>query len=786
MKPDDYFYNDAFEVVRFGTDTIMINHCTPAQQMAHEEYLLKEYPIQYETISQKVFALREKVVQCDPYNLLMYLRSVTMLTQLNSFSESEYENKANAAVRAQEYIQSLIASTEVKCSSIPETEQEALYGQILDDFNELYKDLLFFYFYWAAYTQKAKGISDARLSSIVEAQYMYWVRGKRYQIFELEPLKKLLPPHDAVLQELFCMSSDDIISGLEKLRYSLSQGYIDTMADLFNEYEKFRRTAGDDKFLEKTCPNRGEHIKALIGKALGDDLINVKKVTGWDSRFIDTLSFEIGECQSFWDDSEFSGWPIVELPVMRKPFIKINGTAYAFLYYALFDNIYRNIQKSIIQRKPEYQNEWKERQTSASEGMVANLFLKMLPSAEIHIGNYYPVKTSLKQMNENDIIVIYQNFLFIIEVKAGSFPSTPPITDFDAYINAYHNLAEMADSQCSRTLTYISNHAPAQFYNHEKKPTFQLSNPDSYENIFTLSVTVDNFNEFAAKAEKLSEISLKEKTIVISYDDLLNYSGYFDSPIYFLHYLTQRKAAIDVPQYRMTDELDHLGLYISRNLYSLNPSQLTDTGNIFPFGFRCDLDKYFAMLFVNPAKARKPVQDIPKEISEIIEFLEHDISPEKIRLACYFLNLSADAKSGFAEQIKYVLKRQKEIGRGLPVIALGDNKYCAFITIPRIKQYSVSEQLDYAYAVASRNEAIPVMWISLEYNEENVLISVQGQKCSFSDLEGNKIDQIKSLGCKIAKNRIDQFRKLHKKIGRNDYCPCGSGKKYKFCCLKNE
>ena len=24
-----------------------------------------------------------------------------------------------------------------------------------------------------------------------------------------------------------------------------------------------------------------------------------------------------------------------------------------------------------------------------------------------------------------------------------------------------------------------------------------------------------------------------------------------------------------------------------------------------------------------------------------------------------------------------------------------------------------------------------------------------------------------------------------KKIGRNDSCPCGSGKKYKFCCGKN-
>ena len=55
-----------------------------------------------------------------------------------------------------------------------------------------------------------------------------------------------------------------------------------------------------------------------------------------------------------------------------------------------------------------------------------------------------------------DSIIIYMNHLFIIEVKAGSFPSTPPITDFEAHIRAYQTLVEKADSQCSRTLSYIS------------------------------------------------------------------------------------------------------------------------------------------------------------------------------------------------------------------------------------------------------------------------------------------------------------------------------------------
>lgn len=159
---------------------------------------------------------------------------------------------------------------------------------------------------------------------------------------------------------------------------------------------------------------------------------------------------------------------------------------------------------------------------------------------------------------------------------------------------------------------------------------------------------------------------------------------------------------------------------------------------------------------------------------------------ESIRLAHYLLDLCAEAKEDLDEQIKYAIDRQKELGYMVPLSAFGETKYCAFITTPDIHPYSVSEQLDYTYAAASRNEAISVMWISLEYNNNGTLIAAQGKKCSFSDLEGEDIDRLKYMGCQKAKDWIKLYKQKHKKIERNDFCPCGSGKKYKFCCLGNE
>lgn len=782
MRADDYYSNGTFEIARYGANTVMRNNRTPEQQQAHMEYLRETYPAKYEAIAQQIRTLKEKVMQCDPYGLLMYLRQKSLMFQINIFSESEYEKDANALMRAQEYVQSILVSTDgtYTCTA-PEEMQVALYEQIIAAFSQLYTDLQVFYFFWAAYTQKATGIDDKHINILVESQYMYWVRGNRYQIFELEPIKRLLPPHDAVLQELFGVSATDIIGGLEKLRYSLSQAFADAGMELGREYDRFSAAVAKGVSQEEALRSRAQESWGLLNNLLGSGLIDVKAITGWDQRFIEALTYRLGECKTFWGGEPFAGWPIVEQPIIRRPFIEINGTVYAFLYYVLFDNIYRNLQKSILRQKPEYGEIWKEKQTRVSEEMVAELFCDLLPGAEVHIGNYYPVHTSLKQMNENDVIILYLNHLFIIEVKAGSFPTTPPLTDFQAHINAYRKLAEAADSQCSRTLSYISRCVPAQFYDHDKNTTFSLTAPSTFDAIFTFSVTVDNFNAFAAKAEKMNVISLKEKTIVISYDDLLAYRGYFSSPISFLHYLKQRQAAISVPEYEMSDELDHLGVYIEQNLYARNSSQF-DVHKSIPIGFRRDLDEYFGLLYVNPEMAKKPIQKVPRRISEIIQFWENNISLENIRLAHWLLDLSGDTREDISQQIDYALRRQRAIGRMISLLAFGDVKYCIFVETPGIRSFTDNEQLDYTYAAASRNVSVPVLWISLEYNNQDTLISAKGKECDFSDLEGDDIQRIKALGEQKAKDWVELYKQTHKKIGRNDPCPCGSGKKYKFCC----
>ena len=78
--------------------------------------------------------------------------------------------------------------------------------------------------------------------------------------------------------------------------------------------------------------------------------------------------------------------------------------------------------------------------------------------------------------------------------------------------------------------------------------------------------------------------------------------------------------------------------------------------------------------------------------------------------------------------------------------------------------------------------------IDIYFNEQNKIEKIDITKFHKKDILDTELDSIKQLSDSIARNRFIQFNRNHKKkIGRNDLCPCGSGLKYKKCCLlKNE
>jgi len=798
IKPDEYFNDGIFELARYGNQAIVKNNISPEDFLKFQEFYADKFVAKKTEICDMVKRLRNDTAKCDPIMLLQYCRDMAMMAQIGKYSEFDFSEDENIIVRVLEYMQSILVSTNQRnCVWTDAAKHESHMIETVELAKKLFVEIHHFYIYWGHFTLKNGIIESDLVNFIIEAQALYLVRGDRYQIFQLAPLQKLLPTHNDTLIELFGTSAIDILSGLEKLEYSLSQGSADAWNGILRSHREFVRESEEieNKYgiesaemldlFQRTFTKPNEQLLKNFEDALSTALNDVKTITGWDCRLIQALALQIGEDNSFFNNSEYAGWPVVEFPTSRKPFIEIDNKVYCFNYYSLFDNFYRIIQKEIFRCKPIYVDDWSNKQAQASEMMVEEIFCKLLPGAQTYRDNYYPVNNSLKQMNENDLLVLFDDVLIIIEVKAGSFPLTPPITDYSAHINAYKSLVEKADHQCYRTLLYINNGVKAKFYTSDKQEKVTICKSD-FREVYTFSVTVDNINSFASKAEKLSFLSLKSKTISISYDDLMSYAEYFDSPLYFLHFLRQRKRATAVEKLSLQDELDHLGLYIEYNVYPYIFENVSDdVGRVFFTGYRENLDNYLCKLYHPELQAEKPLQEVPALIKDIVRIMEVQNIPHRVLLSSFLLDFSGDERTELVNAIDQTLKRKLQTTRPLPLLRFGDVRYCIFINIQNQPDMDYQARQDYAYATALRNQEKSLTWIDLHVDKALNILEVGGRECRAVDIKPDDFDRLQELSAEYAKSRVETAKRKSSngKLGRNEYCPCGSERKYKRCCI---
>lgn len=782
IKLDDYYNDGLIEMARIGERIVMRNNMSSSQRKQLNDHLKAKYSDIMNEINKKVTLIRDKVVRCDPIQLLSFSSDMGQMTFLNLFSEFKVFSQDIPIARATEYIQSiLVSSPKGELLNVKE-DNSTFFFEILKDIEDLYTLVQDFYICWGSKLEDLiPNIDKDMMKFLMEAQMQYIVRGQRYQVFEVEYYQNLLNIHDNVFIELFNLRTLDIVEGIKKLQYSLSQGKLDMMNQLyklFDEYENYQCDSEEKFFLEHKSEG-----KEFCNKIFGTELRDVAKITEWPEKFIKELSWEINSVSEVFEHQQFPGWPIIDLPVFKRPFIKVDNVAYCFDYYSFIDNFYRVLQKTITRMNTSYI--WADYQKQASEKMVEGIFESLLPNCITYSSNHYPLSDSMKQFAENDLIVLYDDTIIIVEVKAGSFVYTPPISDYKAHIESYKALIEKADWQCQRTKDYLAKYDNPPLFDadHRLKAKIDMSKISS---IYMMSVTVDNINTFAAKAEKISFLQLKSNAISIAVDDLMVYREYFKSPLLFLHFIQQRSIATQNPKLALNDELDHLGMYIKHNCYTFqtnfNPKK--STSNF--IGYRKEIDDYFCKLYHPQLNPEKPQQNIPKLILEIIDYLESNLIERRSNIANYLLNFSSEAKESFCNQVYYVLKRQQQVRKEIPIYTAGTGdslRYICYINQEGIVEPTYLTKREYTLACLQWNSDTERHLIDLYFDSNSKFIKIQLECFTMQDIKTEENQHIKKLGEEIASKRIYQYQQLHKgKTGRNQLCPCGSGKKYKRCC----
>jgi hypothetical protein len=528
--------------------------------------------------------------------------------------------------------------------------------------------------------------------------------------------------------------------------------------------------------------------EAVLG-LFGMDIFDLRKNTQFPAPLLDALSWTPGQDTDFLAEGEFKGWPLRIWPIMRRPFLKIDQSFYCFDIYSLFDNIYRVMQRLILRLKPDYAETWKIEQTRVSEHLPTHYFLRLLPGAKVWHSVYYQgdAGNGKKEWCEADALVAYDDHLFIMECRGGAFTYTSPTTDLNAYIDSLKNLVLKPANQGQRFLNYLKSADEVQIYDVERNPIGLLRHSD-FRNITLCPITLDPFTEIAAQVQHLKKVGVDVGTApvwAISLDDLRAYADLFNNPLIFLHYVEKRMDAFRSATIESNDELDHVGLYIKHNNYAVYADELVgkQKARLGFNGYRADIDRYFRDKMYDATLPSPIRQESFPKFDEIIAFLAGSKLSDRAKLASYLLNMCGETREMVSSYISKELAEQPASKRCKPLTVHGRGSSTIYCYSPFSGTHRKEDSILHTRAAMLAGEEDEKVLLELSYNGTGHLTDVTAQWLTTASIPAEERAIVHQEAEKLISRRFKAATQVSGKIGRNDLCPCGSGRKYKKCCI---
>ena len=237
---------------------------------------------------------------------------------------------------------------------------------------------------------------------------------------------------------------------------------------------------------------------------------------------------------------------------------------------------------------------------------------------------------------------------------------------------------------------------------------------------------------------------------------------------------------------KVNNELDHLGLYLKHNMYTRYANEIlqgADKTHLGWYGYHSEVDKFFDDRFVEPNTKCPLRQKMPRHLEAVIEYLAKNVIPRRREVASSLLNCADEARDKIWSQIDFVLTRQLNTGKPLSLSTYGEAKVTVFCwqkgKLERNKEFAHHHtQVSMMVTEDTRR-----LCLELEYDGSNHLCGVHGEFLTLDTLSIDQIGQLKIEADQLRRSRIDKALESSGKMGRNEFCPCGSGRKYKHCCL---
>ncbi len=783
VKCESYNFGP-FTIERIGRNTIYKSNLSKKEHIENIQRIKDNRPKHKKEIDDKITRLIEIIETYDPFLLMQKIVSDYKISNLEDYKESE-EKRLEVFI---EYAQSLIVS----CKKYGWDQSPS--DEIFEEFSKLIKEVVFdtVWYFGSEFADNysddpdTKKKEEIRFKSIMRFLIQ---RGDSFESHDEEMINDLFVKHSNFFETHFKLTYHQIIKGIYSIKQSINDNLnaqLQVMIELKKSHKIFCDWAPKQKEINtieelKETFNKLPEVKKNHERAAKlqpkENYMIINPSNKIPENLLDLFSTELGNNEMFLQFNKC--WVINDSIINEKPLIKHQNKYYCFFYPILGRNIRQILESMIKEKDEEYFAEYylKRGRDSYLENKATMYFQDIFPNAKIFQNLKYRIN---KEEFETDIIVEFDRNLLIIEAKANALKLSSRRGSLVAIKTDSKKILKKAYEQAIRTRNYIQNTENAKFTSKDGREITIDSN--NFENIYLVNVTLDKLDFLATELDDMKIFGLNKSDNwfwSVYLNDLRIISELVEFPSEFLLYLDRRLQVIE-HQFHSSDELDYFMFFLEQGLY-FESEDLLGINKFVPYGYTDKLDRYYFFKEGSVSSGDKPILNISEDYRDLILAIESTGKEYFSTVSTLLLNLSEEGRIDILENLNKISEQLKLDNQShnftLPISELNIGfTFC----IGYSEDYFTNDKLE-KYCRTKMEQLKVDSWVVIKFIKEINLKELDFD--IYFSVDSNKKIVAEDLE-KFKMNKIDKYFSKHNKIGRNEPCPCGSGKKYKKCCGK--
>ncbi len=564
------------------------------------------------------------------------------------------------------------------------------------------------------------------------------------------------------------------ISGLDdEMRAMLEHPGEENKGDIINDFVEYLPFLTPDIFDEDN-EKRGMAIAAFCDKIL--NLFTVKETDFGELRgvqeYLKNFSIDLSK-----DSFEPYNGPGYFNELQTKPLLRFSNVSYLVpIMYWVYVSAYEVPFYWLMSDKSYYHTAARHRGLASEEiayDILSPVFGKDLYQDIVIKG------ARNKDITDIDLLAIVGSVAICFQIKSKKLSETSKQGDMESIRSDFDKAVLAAHRQGIKSKRCILNPSGVKFFRRSDNMPFIL--PEGIEEVYIVCLTSENY---PALSNQIFELAGNNDTehlpIAFSVFDLRLIAYYLNSPFDFAYYIRQRINTADY--FLANNEMCLLGFHLCHKLWR-EPSK-TRALVTNDFASIIDQDYYpkFARLDVEGNTEGGHISNRwrNKDFEELWRAISFHPDPRRTSVIFDLFDMGGDTIDDFMKNIRYAQERVRETGKRIVVSVVSNynsSMGISFVFQPSSCPNPLALDMKVSGAVMKYENHID-KWITLGRR----LDSPYTVDLLMVDNAPWEYDSSMESAVKNYHGATPTFNNsLDKKVGRNDLCPCGSGKKYKNC-----